>query len=164
VQFSNSQVFGKPVFNYTAHFSYIWDEISLPITYTSNMQAATQILTEVGGEYTHDFLQGAEQEMREMQRYFLVPSLELRPQVYVKITSNWILLTMRYVVEPKKRRAASSFIYSNVFKQIRGRDDITVASETMDVTVRRPKWQSQEAQLEPPAQKPQEEERPEKAA
>jgi len=56
VQFSNSQVFGKPVFNYTAHFSYIWDEISLSITYTSNMQAATQILTDVGGEYTHDFL------------------------------------------------------------------------------------------------------------
>ena len=82
----------------------------------------------------------------------------------MKITSNWILLTMRYVVKPKKRRAASSFIYSNVFKQIRGRDDITVASETMDVTVRRPKSQSQEAQLEPPAQKPQEEERPEKAA
>jgi small-conductance mechanosensitive channel len=158
VQFSNSQVFGKPVFNYTAHFSYIWDEVGIPITYTSNFKAATQILSEVGGEYTHDFLQGAEKEMREMQRYFLVPTIELRPQVYIKVTDNWIQLTMRYVVDPKKRRAAASFIYSHVFERIQERDDITIASSTMDVTVRQPQKSAEQAQPELAAPKQNEDE------
>jgi small-conductance mechanosensitive channel len=148
VQFSNSQVFGRPVFNYTAHFSFIWDEVGLPITYTSNIKAATEILTDVGGNYSHDFLQGAEEQMKQMQRYFLVPSFELKPQVYIKVTDNWIQLTMRYVVDPKKRRTASTFIYSRVFERIQEREDITIASTTMDVTVRRPQASSEEAQPE----------------
>jgi small-conductance mechanosensitive channel len=151
VQISNSQVFGKPVFNYTRNFSYIWDEVCLPITYSSNMQEATRILTDVGGEYTKDFLQGAQREMEQMQRYFLVPKMEVEPQVYVKITSNWLQLTMRYIVEPKKRRQATSFIYTEVFKRVQQRNDIQIASETMDLTVRRPKQEGGEAETQQPA-------------
>ena len=46
---------------------------------------------------------------------------------------------MRYVVDPKKRRNASNFIYQGTFKQIRQRDDIQIASETMDLTVQKKK-------------------------
>jgi len=42
---------------------------------------------------------------------------------------------MRYLAEPKKRRAASSFIYTEVFKRVQGSNDISIASETMDLTV-----------------------------
>jgi small-conductance mechanosensitive channel len=148
LQFSNSQVFGKAVFNYTQDFSYIWDEVCLPITYGSNLSATTRILTEVGAQYTQDFLKGAQVEMERMQRAFLVPKFELDPQVYVKITSNWLELAMRYVVEPKKRRSASSFIYTEVFKRVQERDDIQIASETMDLTVRQPQEQPPTAESE----------------
>ncbi len=57
----------------------------------------------------------------------------------VKATSNWLELTMRYVVDPKKRRPASSFIYTEVFKRVSKADDILITSETMDLTVHRPK-------------------------
>lgn len=70
-----------------------------------------------------------------MRRYFVVPSIELKPVVYVKVTSNWLELTMRYIVDPKQRRAASSFIYGETFKRLQKRQDITIASETMDLTV-----------------------------
>jgi small-conductance mechanosensitive channel len=139
VQFSNSIIFGNPVYNYTQNFSYIWDEIQLPVTYTSNVQEATRILIEVGKQYTHEFLEGAQAQMRRMQKYFLVPEFELGPTVYLKVTSNWVELTLRYLVEPKKRRAASNFIYSHVFEQVHERQDISIASETMDLTVHPPK-------------------------
>ena len=64
-----------------------------------------------------------------MQRTFLVPTFELDPLVYARITSNWFELSMRYVVDPKKRRNANSFIYSEVFKRVREREDIQIASE-----------------------------------
>jgi small-conductance mechanosensitive channel len=135
----NSMIFGTPILNYTQHLSLIWDEVVLPITYNSNMESAIRILTEVGSEYTREFLKNAEHDLEQMRRQFVVPHLELKPVVYVKVTSNWLELTMRYVVDPKQRRAASSFIYKEVFKRISQAQDIQIASETMDLTVHRPK-------------------------
>jgi len=135
VQISNSQIFGTPIFNYTQSFAYIWDEIRLPITYASNLEATSQILLDVGSQYTREFLQGAQAQLEQMKHYFLVPAFELKPNVFLKITSNWLELNMRYVVEPKMRRSASNFLYREVFKRIRERNDIQIASETMDLTV-----------------------------
>lgn len=139
VQFSNSKIFGQtPVFNYTRSFSYIWDELMLPVTYASNIQAVTGILLEVGNDYTQEFLRGAQQQLEQMRHYFLVPSLELKPQVYMNVTSNWVALTMRYVVEPKQRRAANNFIWQKTFERLQGRQDVTIASSTSDIAIH---WQ-----------------------
>ncbi len=136
VQFPNSKLFGQhAVFNYTRHFSYIWDELMLPITYASNLKATTEALLDAGREYTDDFLKGAQAELDRMQQYFLVPKFELKPQVYMEVNSNWVQLTMRYMVTPKRRRQAKTFIYTHVFERLQGRDDVTIASETMDVEV-----------------------------
>jgi small-conductance mechanosensitive channel len=135
IQFANAQVFGTPVFNYTRNFAYIWDEIKLPITYDSNLAGATDILKRVGGEYTQEFLKGAEEQMRQMERIFMVPHFEIEPAVYIKVTDNWVELTLRYLVDPKRRRNASTFIFSEVFRQFQKRKDIKIASSTMDLTV-----------------------------
>lgn len=135
----NSMIFGTPILNYTQHLSRIWDEIVLPITYDSNMESAIRILTDVGSAYTTEFLKDAEHDLEQMRRQFLVPQLELKPAVYVKVTSNWLELTLRYIVDPKKRRPASSFIYTEVFKRVSKANDIHIASETMDLTVHEPK-------------------------
>jgi small-conductance mechanosensitive channel len=139
VQLPNSKVFGNPIFNYTQNFNYIWDEVVLPITYGSNLDSATRPLMDVGGEYTKEYLKGAEAELEKLRQNFWVPSFELKPQVYVTVTSNWVQLTMRYVVEPKKRRSASSFIYQEVFRRVQASKDVTIASETMDLSVHPPK-------------------------
>jgi small-conductance mechanosensitive channel len=131
----NSVIFGSPILNYTQYLSYIWDEVTLPITYQSNVDRAIKILTDVGGNYTKEFLKDAQQELEEMKRKFLVPKVEFEPVVYVKVTSNWVQLTMRYVVEAKKRRAASSYLYKEVFQRVQQAKDIQIASETMDLTV-----------------------------
>lgn len=136
VQFSNSRMFGDTaVYNYTRNFSYIWDEIKLPVTYASNLKVIKEILIEAGSEYSKEFLQGAQREMEEMRKYFVVGEMELKPQVYMKVTDNWVELTLRYLVNPKQRRAASNFIYERAFQRLQGRDDITIASSTSDVAI-----------------------------
>ena len=135
VQISNSSIFGAPIFNYTQAFSYIWDELKIPITYDSNVDRASKILVEVGAEYTKEFLTGAEKEMEEMRRSYLVPEIELKPTVFLKVTDNWLELCLRYVVDPKKRRVASDFMFRQIFQRVKALDDISIASETMDLTV-----------------------------
>lgn len=135
-QFSNALLFSQPVLNYTRHFAYIWDELPLPITYKSNVAAATEILMAAGARYSGQFLSGAERELSEMQSYFLVPAVEIKPAVYLRVTSNWVELTLRYLVAPRERRAARTYIYREVFAAVERREDIVIASTTMDVTVR----------------------------
>jgi small-conductance mechanosensitive channel len=138
IQFANAQVFGTPVFNYTRTFGYIWDEINIPVTYASNVKALSDILKSVGREYTQQFLQGAQRQIEKMQRYFMVQRFEVEPDVYMKVTDNYIELTLRYIVDPKQRRKASSFIYAETFRKLRERNDIQIGSTTMDLTVHPP--------------------------
>ncbi|HZS27702.1 MAG TPA: mechanosensitive ion channel domain-containing protein [Candidatus Angelobacter sp.] len=138
IQFANAQVFGASVFNYTRNFAYIWDEIKLPLTYASNIPAAMDMLKTVGGEYTREFMAEAEPQIATMERIFAVQRFEVEPIVFLKVTDNWIELTLRYLVDPKKRRAASSFIFIEVFRQIRERKDIEIGSSTMTLTLQNP--------------------------
>ena len=142
IQFANAQVFGTPVFNYTRTFGYIWDEIRIPVNYASNVKAISEILKSVGREYTLEYLQGAQKQIEKMQRYFMVPRFEVEPDVYIKVTENYIEVTLRYIVDPKQRRKAASFIYAEAFRQLRERGDIQIGSTTMDLTVHPPDAQA----------------------
>ena len=135
VQLPNSQIFGTPVYNYTQNFSYIWDQIDLPITYASNVDAATRIMSDAGTEYTKEFLQRAEHDLEQMAHNYLVPSFELKPHVYVTFDSNYVTLTMRYIVDPHQRRGAKSFLFSSMLAKIKQRNDIQFGSTTSEVTV-----------------------------
>jgi small-conductance mechanosensitive channel len=135
IQFANAQVFGTAVFNYTRNFAYVWDEIKLPVTYGSDIQEARDLLKSAGGEYTREFMAGAEAQIEKMERVFRVPRFEVEPVVYMKVTDNWIELTLRYLVDPHKRRAASSYIFETIFKEIKQRDNIEIASSTMNLTI-----------------------------
>lgn len=138
VQFPNSAVYQNSVYNYTQNFSFIWDELMLPVTYSSDVPAATQILVRTGDEYTRDFLSSAEGELDKLRSNAVVPDLNLKPTVYTRVTSNYVELTMRYLVDPRKRRPANSWLYERVFERVRANPNISIGSDTMDLTVHGP--------------------------
>jgi len=96
---------------------------------------ATEMLKTVGGEYTREFMKNAEPQIEKMQRIFMTPRFEVEPMVFMKVTDNWVELTLRYLVDPKKRRSASSYMFGEIFRQIRERKDIQIASSTMTLTL-----------------------------
>lgn len=138
VQFPNSAVYQNSVYNYTQNFSFIWDELTLPVTYASDVPAATEILVTTGKEYTRDFLSSAQGELDKLRNDAVVPDLNLEPTVYTRVTSNYVELTMRYLVEPRKRRQASSWLFQRIFEKVRGNQSISIGSDTMDLTVHGP--------------------------
>jgi hypothetical protein len=80
VQLPVSKVFGNPIFNYTQNFNYIWDEVVLLITYDSNLDSATRTLVGVGGEYTKEYLKGAEAELEKLRQNFWGPASNSNPR------------------------------------------------------------------------------------
>jgi small-conductance mechanosensitive channel len=52
VTITNDKVFDEPVYNYTRDFPYLWEEISIPITYQTDRKLAEHILQECAHRHT----------------------------------------------------------------------------------------------------------------
>jgi small-conductance mechanosensitive channel len=139
VTISNSAVFQNPIYNYTRYFQFLWDELSVPITFDSDFQKAQRILSEVAAEHTDTLIAVAREELEDMARHFRVSRTELSPLVFVSFDDNWVELSLRYITEAKRRRITRHMLSERVLERMSREPDIRFASETMSVTVRQPR-------------------------
>lgn len=134
VSLANRVVFADPVFNYTQHSRYLWDEIMIPVTYDTNWRRAIEIILAKGQELTRGFHAEARAEFEEMaKKYSSLPEVPVEPAVYITMTDNWIELTLRYIVEARERRSIKGEIHGELLKSFGEEPEITVASATVDI-------------------------------
>ncbi len=141
VAVSNKATFTEPVFNYTAMFDYIWEELMLPVSYRSDWREAERILREEAEAVSKT--QGAEAALRTMSRRYPVPRAELEPRVFVRNTDNWVELAARFVVPARSARSSKD----EMSRRVRDRFDaagIEIADETFEQKVRFPQAPSAE--------------------
>jgi small-conductance mechanosensitive channel len=134
VAISNKATFTDPVYNYSAIFEYVWEEMAFPIPYRADWHEAERIIREEVERVSDT--EGAQQAIGEMQRSHPLPRTEVEPRVFVRATDNWMELAARFVVPVRTSRT----VKDEVTRRIRDRLDaagIEIASTTMDVTVRR---------------------------
>lgn len=98
VTVTNDKIFDQPVYNYTQDFPYLWEEISIPISYTADRDRAEQILLECTARHTENINQMSQESLRVMRERYFLHSHDLTPKVYYRITNNWLELTVRFVV------------------------------------------------------------------
>jgi small-conductance mechanosensitive channel len=133
VTVANRVVFSDPVFNYTQHWHYLWDEILIPITYDSDWRRAGEIMLEHGRGYTSRFQAQAQAELRALAERYPVQETEIEPTLYAVMTDNWIELTLRYVVEAQRRRQVKAQLHRELLHRFESEADITVASATFEI-------------------------------
>ncbi len=51
VTVANNKIFDEPVFNYTRDFPFIWEEISIPVTYQADRRKAEEIMISATNKY-----------------------------------------------------------------------------------------------------------------
>jgi small-conductance mechanosensitive channel len=134
VTLSNAFLFKEPLYNYSKHLEFIWDEIRIPITYGSSWKRAVEILTNAVREHPayQELLPKAEEQRRATRRKLAVKMTSLEARVYVKITDNWIELGLVYPVDSEIRRTFRSEISQRVLSEFKA-EDITVASQTIAI-------------------------------
>jgi len=134
VSLANRVVFSDPVFNYTQHSCYLWDEIMVPVTYDSDWRRAVEIILAKGQELTVSFHAGAQAEFEEMaKKYPSLHEVPVEPSIYITMTDNWIELTLRYIVEARNRRIVKGQIHRELLSCFHEVPDIRVASMTVDI-------------------------------
>jgi len=134
VSVANRAVFSDPVINYTQHWIYLWDEVTLPITYDSNWQKAAKIILDHGQEYSSHSQPDAKNELHKVVG--LYPSIDedsVEPSLYIEMTDNWIEITLRYIVDPHERRTVKADLHLELLKHFEEESDITIASATTEI-------------------------------
>src|SRR5207248_4357860 len=132
VAVSNKATFTNPVYNFSAVFEFIWEELTVPIAYRSDWHGAEQIIQEEALRASAS--EGARGAISAMERRYPIPRAEVEPRVFVRATDNWMELSARFVVPVREARTAKD----EITRRIRERFDdagIEIASETQEVTV-----------------------------
>lgn len=135
VRVANSYIFSSPVYNYTSSFEFLWDEITIPLTFDSDMQLARKILLELAEKHTDKYIDHAELSWNQMRREFKLEDASLENQVYLNLNKNVAEISLRYVVDYQERRTVKDKLYSDIFKQFNEQGDLVeIAPNTLEVT------------------------------
>ena len=132
VSVSNSMIFDDPVYNYTRDFHFIWEEIHLPVSYTSDYKRAEQIMLDVTTANTTRIEDIAQPELDMLYEKFAIAPADLKPRVFYRMTDNWIELAVRFITPDHGIRD----LKDRMFRQlIEGFDKagIGIASGTYDI-------------------------------
>jgi small-conductance mechanosensitive channel len=133
VTVSNAKVFDEPVYNYTREFPYIWEELTLPIAYSDDWRRAERILLEAAERHTMKVAEMSEPAVAEIERRYAIKRSAIRPRVYLRMTDNWVELTVRFVTEEHGIRDLKDALSRDVLDALE-RAGIGIASTTFSLT------------------------------
>lgn len=132
VTISNKATFTDPVYNYSAVLDFIWEELTIPVSYDADHALAEQILLEEAERISRS--EQANIAIEETRRRYPVPRTELEPRVFLRSTDNYLELSARFVVSVRTARSVKSDMTRRVLDRLR-EAGIPIASATQDVTV-----------------------------
>ena len=140
VSVSNKATFTEPLFNYSSVFDFIWEELTFPIPYDNDWREAEKILLR---EIVRTQSTEAEKAMDHMQARYPVPRTEVEPRVFVRATDNWMEISGRFLLPVRSARGIKDQVTRRVIDEFESRG-ITIASQTIDVTVRAHEGEAEE--------------------
>lgn len=132
----NSVVLDSVINNYSKDNPFIWDEIVLPITYDSDWKGAHERIMSIVRRETTDMTLAAQEQISELSKKYYLSEYTQVPAIYLKMTDNWIDLSIRYITIANRRRYIHDRLSRLILEDLQKDDRITVASATMDITVR----------------------------
>jgi len=126
----NGKVFSDTTANYTKGFQHIWHEIPVMVTFESNWEKAKQLLTEIANRCAENLTTTAQQRLRKAAQKYMIFYSKLTPVVYTSVADSGVVLTIRYLTEPRKRRGSSQAIWEEILREFARCDDIDFAYPT----------------------------------
>ena len=130
VHIPNLKVFTEPQANYNYGFPFIWNEISVRITFESNWQRAKAILQEIVERHGENLSDTALKQVKRQSQEHLIFYENFNPHIYMDVMENGIRITMRYMCSLMRRRKSEDAIWEDVLKAFATTSDIQFAYPT----------------------------------
>lgn len=130
IHIPNGKVFREAQANYSKGFEYIWNEIGVLVTFESDWKKAKIILADIAQRHAEHLSEAAATKLKEAAKKFMILYTHLTPVVYTKVADCGVLLTIRYLCEPRKRRSTEQDIWEDILVEFAHHDDIDYAYPT----------------------------------
>ena len=75
----------------------------------------------------------AEEEVSHMEKKYYINKASTDPEIFIRLTDNWIELTARYVTPARQRRMTRNRISRRILEEIEKSEEIKIASQTIDI-------------------------------
>ncbi len=129
----NRCVFSQPMINFTSGIPHIWNEVPVIVTFESDWHEAKQLLFEIADRHSLHPSPDEQKVIREAARGVNIHLNYLTPNVYVKVAGSGVVLTLRYLCNPRQRRSSEQAIWEEVLDTFAERSDIDFAYDTQRV-------------------------------
>ena len=130
IHIPNGKIFNEVLANYSQGFQYIWNEIPVLVTFESDWRKAKQILDEIAHQHGDSLSDSAARRLREAAKKFMIFYKKLTPVVYTTVKDCGVMLTIRYLCDPRKRRGSEEELWENILDAFAVHDDIDFAYPT----------------------------------
>lgn len=130
IHIPNGWVFKHTIANFTADFKFIWDEVPVMVTFESDWARAKEIIARVGEKHSIIRDEDAAEEIRRAGRKYMIFFQHLTPIVWTSVADSGVVLTLRYICEPRRRRSTTTAIWEDILRAFAEVDDIDFAYPT----------------------------------
>ncbi len=129
IHIPNSVVFKEPITNTHQGLPYIWNEIPVTVTFESDWEKAKKLLTQIVEHYAPDVSEGIRRYKQSTDR-FVISYTNILPTVYTSVVDSGVMLTLRYLVDPRHRRTSEQQIWEGILRAFQPYWDIDFAYPT----------------------------------
>jgi small-conductance mechanosensitive channel len=106
------------VFNYSADFPFLWDEITFPVRYGSDWRYAKEMLERVVNEVVGDYARVSHDAWKDVVRKYRIEAARIEPMITMRADENWIEFTLRYIVDYKQRRSTKDILFRRILEEV----------------------------------------------
>lgn len=129
IHIPNGKIFSEVLTNMHQGFPFIWNEIPVMVTFESDWEKAKAILVNIINDLAPDVTEAVRKARRSGQR-FIISYNNVSPTVYTSVADSGVVLTLRYMVDPRQRRGSEQDIWEATLRAFKHHWDIDFAYPT----------------------------------
>src|SRR5215469_1882545 len=118
VRIPNNAVLKGPVFNYSQGFRFVWDEIKIRLTSTSDHQQAREMLLRVARESVSDYLVEAQASWKRVAENYRIENPLLEPAVNLQIKDGSLEFSLSYIVDYTRRTIVKDHLFTKIVDEV----------------------------------------------
>jgi len=134
VRIPNNTVLKSAVFNYSQGFRFIWDQIKVVLSSSSDAALAREMLLRAANEAIGDYMIEAKNSWKAVSDEFRSENPPLEPVVALAVNAGALEFTVNYVVDYTKRTAMQDRLFTKIVEEV-AKSDGRLAWASTGVTV-----------------------------
>ncbi|MGL4346055.1 MAG: mechanosensitive ion channel family protein [Cellulosilyticaceae bacterium] len=124
IHIPNMHIFNFPLANYEKGFRFIWNEMMIPLERDCNWEKAKEVIYHLIEENSKEDIEAAGRQIDDAGKKYMIYYNNLTPIIYTEYKEKQIILTVRYLCEPRKARMTEHILWEQILKKFEQLEDV----------------------------------------